>query len=197
MNVALELSKLETTESNIWQSYDPVLLTGVILPQYLKQVDSSSSSSSSSSSIRSSISISSSSSSSSSCNNFIRGPSRQHSQRIRGLIDISNIDVSDQRYHKELKRHKLSSSNEQTTNLVTDAAEKDVAVAKKELFTYYLKDKNNENSKLSKKRWISLFKMLTDHLTTHNQDVHTLIDKIHANSNNDMLGETISDFFLD
>jgi hypothetical protein len=194
MNVALELSKLETTESNIWQSYDPVLLTGVILPQYLKQVDSSSSSSSS---IRSSISISSSSSSSSSCNNFIRGPSRQHSQRIRGLIDISNIDVSDQRSHKKLKRHKLSSSNEQKTNLVTDAAEKDVAVAKKELFTYYLKDKNNENSKLSKKRWISLFKMLTDHLTTHNQDVHTLIDKVHANSNNDMLGETISDFFLD
>ena len=186
MNVALELSKLETTESNIWQSYDPVLLTGVILPQYLKQVDSSSSSSSISSS-----------SSSSSCNNFIRSPSRQHSQRIRGLIDISNIDVSDQRSHKELKRHKLSSSNEQTTNLVTDAAEKDVAVAKKELFTYYLKDKNNENSKLSKKRWISLFKMLTDHLTTHNQDVHTLIDKIHANSNNDMLGETISEFFLD
>jgi hypothetical protein len=194
MNVALELSKLETTESNIWQSYDPVLLTGVILPQYLKQVDSSSSSSSS---IRSSISISSSSSSSSSCNNFIRGPSRQHSQRIRGLIDISNIDVSDQRSHKKLKRHKLSSSNEQKTNLVTDAAEKDVAVAKKELFTYYLKEKNNENSKLSKKRWISLFKMLTDHLTTHNQDVHTLIDKVHANSNNDMLGETISDFFLD
>ena len=194
MNVALELSKLETTESNIWQSYDPVLLTGVILPQYLKQVDSSSSSSSI---IRSSISISSSSSSSSSCNNFIRSPSRQHSQRIRGLIDISNIDVSDQRSHKELKRHKLSSSNEQTTNLVTVAAEKDVAVAKKELFTYYLKDKNNENSKLSKKRWISLFKMLTDHLTTHNQDFHTLIDKIHANSNNDMLGVTISEFFLD
>ena len=38
MNVALELSKLETTESNIWQSYDPVLLTGVILPQYLKKL---------------------------------------------------------------------------------------------------------------------------------------------------------------
>lgn len=39
--------------------------------------------------------------------------------------------------------------------------------------------------------------VITDHLTTHNQDVHTLIDKIHANSNNDMLGETISEFFLD